>query len=170
MPAPQQRGDDEPKRSRTATRRATARGLVAAMAVTGLRTVTQNAGLLEESPPDAILERWAPRLVKRLSVQHRAVVRELLHWSYGAVGGGVFGVLPTKVRSHPLSGPVYGTVIWLGFELGVAPLLDLRNVRQNHIVGRAMIALDHALYGLVVAGRLAPEPEVAARVAGRRPA
>jgi hypothetical protein len=28
------------------------------------------------------------------------------------------------------------------------------------VLGRLVLALDHVLYGVVVAGRLAPEPEV----------
>jgi hypothetical protein len=79
---------------RWAIARSGARGLLAAMAMTGMRTVTANLGLLEKSPPAAIVEQRAPRGI------------------------------------------------------------------QRRLVHRAMLALDHSLYGVVVAGRLAPAPEV----------
>jgi hypothetical protein len=36
-----------------------------------------------------------------------------------------FGALPSEVRWRPWAGSVYGLVVWLGFELGIAPILGL---------------------------------------------
>jgi hypothetical protein len=69
----------------------------------------------------------------------------------------VFAVLPRALRKHPLSGPAYGLAIWLGFELGLGPLLGLQHARSPRPVSRAFLALDHVVYGVVVAGHLAPE-------------
>lgn len=143
--------------------RAGTRGLVAAMAMTGVRTVTGNAGLMEQSPPEAIVERHAPQPIQRLTEGHRSVVTEIAHWSYGAVGGVLFGLLPAHVRAHPLTGPAYGMGMWLSFEAGIAPLLGVQHTKQNRTLGRVMVAVDHALYGFVVAGRVAPEPEIISR-------
>jgi hypothetical protein len=52
----------------------------------------------------------------------------------------------------------YGVAVWLAFELGLAPLLGLQHARTQRPVSRAVLALDHILYGLIVADRLAPEP------------
>lgn len=143
--------------------RAGARGLAAAMAMTGVRTVTGNAGLMEQSPPEAIVERHAPPPIQRLAEEHRTAITELAHWSYGAVGGVMFGLLPPYVRAHPLTGPLFGLTVWVSFEAGIAPLLGVQHTKQRRALGRAMVALDHALYGVIVSGRLAPEPEVIAR-------
>lgn len=140
--------------------RAGARGLVAAMAMTGMRTATANVGLMERSPPEALAERHAPRQIQRLSEGGRTAVTELAHWSYGAAGGAMFGLLPRRVRAWPWTGPLYGLAVWLSFEAGIAPLLGVQRTMRSRILGRAVVALDHALYGVVVAGRLAPEPEV----------
>ena len=135
--------------------RAAARGLVGAMAMTGTRRVTQSLGLLEQTPPQQVVGDAQP--ASRLSREQRAVVTELAHWAYGAGAGAVFGALPDRARARSAAGPAYGLAIWLVFELGIAPLLDVDYARERRVVGRAMVALDHVLYGLVVGGRVARE-------------
>jgi hypothetical protein len=137
--------------------RASARGLVASMAMTGMRAVTANTRLVHKSPPEAIVDRHAPRAIQQMSSEHRAVLTELAHWAYGSAGGWVFGRLPARLRTHPAAGPGYGLAVWLGFELAIAPLLGVSHVRHAPLLGRILVALDHVLYGVVVAGRLAPE-------------
>jgi hypothetical protein len=144
--------------NRWATARAAARGLIGAMAMTGLRTVTAAVGRHEQSPPEAIVEEKAPGLVHRLPERSRGAVIEAAHWTYGAGGGLAFGLLPDRVRGHPAAGPAYGLAIWLAFELGIAPVLGVRHAEEHRVLWRVMVALDHVLYGVVVAGRLAPEP------------
>jgi hypothetical protein len=152
-----------------AVARAGARGLVAAMAMTGARTVTAAVGPREQSPPEALVERHAP-VVNRLPERYREAVTELAHWAYGAAGGAAFGLLPARVRRHPAAGPAYGLAVWLGFEAGMAPVLGVRHVHEHGVAWRAVVALDHVLYGIVVAGRLAPERPRAGSAARGRPA
>jgi len=73
-----------------------------------------------------------------------------MHWSYGAGGGAAFGLLPDRLRRHPWAGPAYGMLVWLGFELGVAPLLGLRQAKQPRPVARITLAVDHLLYGFIL--------------------
>ncbi|MEV6229012.1 hypothetical protein AB0L88_14190 [Saccharopolyspora shandongensis] len=147
--------------------RAGARGLVGAMAMTGIRTLTGNVGLVEETPPEAIVGKHAPESVQQLPVESRTALTEAAHWSYGAVAGLGYNVLPRKIRSLPWSGPAYGLIIWLAFEAVIAPLLAVRPTRRR-LLGRLVIALDHAVYGIVVAGRLAPDPDAVKRPADER--
>ncbi|MGI8312678.1 hypothetical protein [Saccharopolyspora hattusasensis] len=135
-----------------------ARGLVGAMAMTGIRTVTGNIGLVHETPPEAIVGQHAPESVHRLAEEHRAALTETAHWFYGALAGLGYRLLPRKIRARRWCGPAYGLVIWLVFEGIIAPLLAVRPARRK-LLGRLLIALDHAVYGIVVAGRLAPEPD-----------
>jgi hypothetical protein len=152
--------------------RAGARGLVAAMAMTGTRTVTAAVGPEEKSPPEALVEKHGPRRVQELSPRHREAVTELLHWAYGTGGGILFGVLPPRFRTHVAAGPVYGLVLWLTFELAIAPALGLEHTRHRQALWRAVLAFDHVLYGVVVSGRPAPEPPARRRpwavITGRR--
>jgi hypothetical protein len=143
---------------RSAAIRGSLRGLVGAMAMTGTRTVTASVGPDEKSPPQAIVDRHGPPPMERLPEQHRAAITELLHWTYGAAGGVLFGFLPAPVRRSKWVGPAYGLAFWLAFELGVAPLMGVERARQRRLLWPALIAIDHVLYGLVVAGSLGPEP------------
>ena len=120
------------------------------MAMTGMRQVSEGFGLVEESPPKAIFRQKTKGLIRLVPRGKRRATIELAHWSYGAVGGAVFGALPDDVRRTRWSGPVYGLVVWLGFELGVAPLLGLKQAKKPRPVERAALAADHLLYGLVL--------------------
>jgi hypothetical protein len=146
-------------------------GVVAAMAMTGMRLVTTQLGLVEEEPPEAILEQKAPEFLNRVPVRYRPVVIEFAHWLYGGLSGLAFGLLPRALRNHRWSGPAYGLVTWLGFEAGIAPALGLEQARRPRFVERLTLAIDHAMYGVIVARtRPSPEgyPESTAAAAGSR--
>ena len=128
------------------------------MAMTGLRTVTAAIGPRDESPPEALVDKHLPQLARRLPQRSHHAVIEAVHWTYGTAGGAVFGLLPARIRRHAAAGPVYGLAIWLGFEVGIAPVLGVRHVQQRPVLWRAMVALDHVLYGALVGGLLAPGP------------
>jgi hypothetical protein len=132
----------------------TLRGALGAMAMTGLRTLTVNAGIVEQPPPQAIVRQWLPgmRGPRVRGRGRRRATEELLHWSYGAGGGAVFAALPAGLRRQTWAGPVYGLLIWLSFEIGIAPLLGLKQARQVRPAERAALAADHLLYGFVVSG------------------
>lgn len=130
------------------------------MAMTGSRTVAAGIAPGERTPPEAIVEKQAPYLFSRLEKHQREAVTELLHWVYGAGGGLAFGLLPARIRRFPGTGVVYGLTFWLGFEMGIAPMLGIEQVKHRKVLWRVVIALDHVLYGVVVAGRLAPEPAI----------
>jgi len=138
--------------------RAGARGLVAAMAMSGMRTVTAGGAQEEQTPPEAIVSKHAPGAVQRLSERQRGAVTELMHWGYGAGGGILFALLPDIVRRRRGVGVAYGLAIWAAFEAVIGPALGVPRPHRRRILWRVAIAADHVLYGMVVAGRLAPEP------------
>jgi hypothetical protein len=134
---------------------AAGRGAVGAMAMTGMRVVTTELGLVEQTPPDAVSRqraRGASALLRRAPRRQRRGLVELAHWAFGATGGAAFGALPGAVRSRFWAGPVYGLVVWLGFELGIAPVLGLRQAKRVRVVDRLALAADHLLYGFVLSG------------------
>lgn len=128
--------------------RAGLRGGAGAMAMTGMRSLTVSLGLLKETPPEMVVEKELPDTLRQLDKPSRDAVVVLAHWAYGIGGGAVYGALPAAIRRKRWSGPVYGVILWLGFELAVAPALGLRKPENKE---RLMLAADHLLYGLVLA-------------------
>ncbi len=132
-----------------------ARGAVGAMSMTGMRVITTELGLLEQTPPKAISRQRARglrALLRRAPRRQRAGLVEVAHWAFGAGGGAAFGALPPAVRRPPWAGPTYGLVVWLGFELGIAPALGLSQAKRLRPVDRLALAADHLLYGMVLSG------------------
>src|SRR5688500_16392817 len=128
------------------------------MAMTGMRRFTVNLGIVEQTPPDASCKQKTGGLIALVPRGKRRAAVELAHWGYGAGGGVAFALLPDGVRRQPWAGPVYGLVVWLGFELGLAPLLGLKQAKKVRPLDRAGLAADHLLYGLVLnEGRRQPQ-------------
>jgi hypothetical protein len=128
------------------------RGVVAAMAMTGLRAVTEGLGLLEEPPPDEIAKRGVPSLFAQVPPEYRAAAVQISHLAFGAAAGSAFALLPDGVRRRRVAGPAYGLAVWVAFETVLAPALGLR-VESRPARERLMLALDHALYGAVLGAR-----------------
>lgn len=125
------------------------RGGIAAMAMSGARELTVELGMVKQSPPDAIAKR-AAGLVRRVPRRRRRAVVEIGHWTYGIVGGAVYGALPDSIRRRAWAGPIYGLLVWLGFELAVAPVFGLKRAVNYRSLERATLAADHLLYGFVL--------------------
>jgi hypothetical protein len=146
------RGLDDGSRLGEALRGA-GRGAVGAMAMTGMRVLTTELGLVEQTPPAAVSgqrARGLRALLRRAPRRQRRGLVEAAHWAFGAAGGAAFGALPHAVRRRAWAGPGYGLVVWLGFELGIAPALGLSQAKRVRLVDRFALAADHLLYGLVL--------------------
>jgi hypothetical protein len=116
------------------------RGAIASMAMTGMRVVTVSLGLVQQAPPQQIAgESRGPR---------RAAV-EVVHWAFGAAAAAGYGTLPRSWRNRSWTGPIYGLLIWTGFE-ATAPLLGLPHAEEAGVKQRLAIAADHVLYGFVL--------------------
>lgn len=127
------------------------RGVVGAMAMTGVRTFAGGLGVVEETPPEAVAGA-AAGFLSAVQPQYRQSAVELLHWAVGAGGGAVFGVLPAAVRKRRWAGAVYGLAMWSGFEAIIAPALGLDRHEEQRAAERLVLAADHVLYGLVLSG------------------
>lgn len=140
-----------PPKGAPAVFRAGGRGAIAAMAMSGLRQLTQSLGVVQKTPPESVLERTAPELFRRVPIERRPALVELVHWTYGVAGGAVFGALPRNWRRQPWAGPVYGLLLWTVFEAGIAPALGLTRRPRHGVSEAAVLLADHLLYGIVVA-------------------
>jgi hypothetical protein len=79
-------------------------GAIGAMAMTGMRVITTELGLVEQTPPDAISHQRARgmrSLLHRAPRRQRRGLVEAAHWTFGAGGGAVFGALPRSIRGRP---------------------------------------------------------------------
>lgn len=138
--------------------RGSARGIVAAMAMTGLRQVTTGFGLLPpNNPPEEILERLTTPARSKLGRGETRALVELLHWSYGSFGGLLFGLLPRRWRRRNWIGPAYGFLFWLVFDALIAPRLG--EARWQSAPTRLALICDHVLYGTVVAASAWPHAD-----------
>jgi hypothetical protein len=120
------------------------------MAMTGMRMVTKNAGLLKETPPQAIFRQGSKGLIRAVPRKKQKVAQELAHWGFGAFAGAGYGAMPEGFRRLPWSGPAYGLLVWLGFEAGIAPVLGIHQNRRIRPQDRAALVADHLLYGFVL--------------------
>jgi uncharacterized membrane protein YagU involved in acid resistance len=118
------------------------RGVIGAMAMTGVRVFAVHAGLIREDPPSRLVR-------KRKGRQGRWKV-ELVHWAMGGVFGIVFGLLPESIRRRAWSGPVYGLLVWMGFDAVIAPALGLTERDWPKGRERAVFIADHLLFGFVL--------------------
>ena len=126
------------------------RGTIAAMAMTGMRAFTVDMGIVEQTPPEAIVKKRARGLIRRVPRTRRRAAIEVVHWSYGALGGATFRLLPDRIRLTRWAGPAYGFLFWLGFELVLAPALGLSLATKLRLPERTALAVDHLLYGLIL--------------------
>lgn len=126
------------------------RGVVGAMAMTGMRTLTTSLHLVEEAPPRSILRQKSRGLIRLLPQAPRRTLIELSHWGVGAAGGAGFAALPDGVRRQGWAGPAYGLAIWASFEAVLAPALGLKQAKRPRPVERLALAADHVLYGFVL--------------------
>ena len=129
---------------------ATFRGIIGAMAMTGVRMFAMHVGLIHEDPPARIARKQAKGLLRSVPRKRRGAVVELIHWAVGGQLGLVFGLLPERVRMKAWSGPLYGLLAWLGFDTLIAPALGLKQRRWPHGAERAVFIVDHLLFGLVL--------------------
>jgi len=75
-----------------------ARGAVAAMAMTGTRSLTGSLGLMSETPPEAVLHQQVPGLMAKIPKSKQPAVVELAHWTFGVVAGAGYAMLPATIR------------------------------------------------------------------------
>jgi hypothetical protein len=129
--------------------RLAAHGALGAMAMTGMRRVTTDLGLVQKPPPERIASEGIPGLFRRVAPEHRETAIELFHWGIGAVGGMGFGILPAALRRRRWAGPAYGLAILGFFESAILPKLGVA-AKDQTFSERLALAGDHVLYGIIL--------------------
>ena len=126
------------------------RGTVGAMTMTGVRVFADHADLIRESPPSRLSRKHGGGLMKAVPRRRRRMTVELVHWTMGSAFGAGFGLLPHGLRRRAWAGPMYGLLVWLGFDGLIAPVLGLTSRGWPRGRERAVFLADHVLYGLVL--------------------
>jgi uncharacterized membrane protein YagU involved in acid resistance len=126
------------------------RGIIGAMAMTGIRKLASEARIIRDDPPARMARKQAKGLLRTVPRRKRGAIVELIHWVMGAIFGLLFGLLPESIRMRPWAGPAYGFLVWLGFETTAAPALGLKRRRWPHGSERAVFIVDHLLFGLIL--------------------
>ena len=126
------------------------RGAVGAMTMTGVRVFADHAGLIREAPPSRLSRKHGGGLMKAVPRRRRRMTVELVHWTMGAIFGAAFALLPDGVRRRAWAGPVYGLLVWVGFDGLVAPALGLTSRGWPKGRERTVFLADHVLFGLVL--------------------
>jgi hypothetical protein len=127
------------------------RGVVGAMSMTGARHLTADLGLVRATPPEMIAKH--SRGLRRIPKSRRQAVVVALHWSVGAQGGAIYGLLPQSLRRTRWAGPLWGVVIFAVFDAALRPLLGIKKGDWPNARERAALMADHLLYGLVLSER-----------------
>lgn len=130
-------------------------GIVAAMAMTGMRQATTGFGLIEQTPPDAVIKK-ATGPLGRIPTKYRRGVIELAHWSFGAVAGAAYTALPEHLREKRPLGAIYGLAILAAYDFGQAPIMGLKHAKRPKATEQLALMADHVLYGSMLAGVGAP--------------
>jgi len=117
------------------------------MAMTGVRRVTTDLGLVRKPPPERIATEGIPGLFARFAPEHHEAVIEVCHWGVGAVGGIGFRIFPAALRARFWAGPAYGLAILAVFETAIAPGLGIA-ARDQTVSERLALAGDHLVYGI----------------------
>lgn len=130
-------------------------GAAAGTAATALMSVemlaAQRLGLMGRQPPariaTAALQRAGDQRPSRVAANALAVP---LHFAFGGVGGAVYALALGRLRRRPdpVSGAVFGLLVWAGSYLGWVPWIGALPPPQRDRPGRptAMI-LAHLVYG-----------------------
>jgi hypothetical protein len=133
--------------------RASVRGAIGAMAMTGMRTFTADLGLVRETPPQSIAKKRRPGgALSHVPKSRRRAFVEVTHWSVGVAGGAIFGFFPDGLRRTAWFGPLYGLGILLSYDFGIAPVLGLKQSRRPKVAEQVALIADHLVYGLVLSG------------------
>lgn len=79
--------------------------------------------------PTAALGRFAYELIvhKTPSEGTRAALSEAVHWGMGAGSGALYGALAARSGASPLSGSLFGAVLWTAVDESLVPLLGLQD-------------------------------------------
>ncbi len=127
-----------------------AQGVVAAMAMTGLRQMNARLGLMKTTPPEMIVQQ--PVVEQRLSAlseDQRRAAAIALHWTLGALGAVGYQLLPKMLQRRLLVSVAYGNLMWLGFDALLSSSLKMKG--DLDAKDRVALVLDHSLYGVVLA-------------------
>ncbi len=132
-------------------------GLAATIAMSAVMFASKRAGFMGRLPPKRITEGLLDRLRIRRSEETDTIATTAAHLGYGAVFGGLFGLLRKRFSpSHSVPwGLTFAATLWAASYLGWVPALALMpHPKKDRPDRPASMLAAHLVYGAVL-GRLA---------------
>lgn len=127
-------------------------GLVATVPMSAAMLVARRLGFMGRQPPERITQKVFFRGLRRVrSRETRNALATVLHFTFGGVGGAVYGVAQRRlpVRVNPiLTGVVFGTLVWAVSYMGWVPALGLMPQPRHDRPDRPVIMIvAHWIFG-----------------------
>ncbi len=130
-------------------------GTVGALAMTGIRILLVETGMVSEPLPHKVERRMARRLgvVDQIGAHEEDLLAQAQHLALGAAFGAGYSLLRHRFDLPSASaGPIYGLVVYVVNVAGLGPALDLNRAPWDDEppeVARQIFI--HLIYGLVTA-------------------
>ncbi len=122
-------------------------GLVATAAMSAQMMAPPSTDRIGTPPPRRLADVLLPREPQR----ERRVAAAVLHLGIGVAGGVAYRSLIARRHSGPVSGALFGLVIWfVGYEIVVPALGALPPAHRDEAARRAALIEAHALYGAIL--------------------
>ena len=68
-------------------------------------TVLLGLGLIDRTPPEAILAEGVLSLLRKIPENPQTATIELAHWGYGGTAGALYSLLPSRIKRRRAAGP-----------------------------------------------------------------
>jgi ammonia channel protein AmtB len=122
-------------------------GLVATVPMSAFFSAAQRAGFLGQLPPRRVVATVSPQL----EAQDQVPVATIAHYLIGGSGGAVYGLLTKRSARGPVSGMVWGLVVWaIGYEFLMPRAAEMPLAHRDDRRRAAAILVAHLVYGCVL--------------------
>jgi uncharacterized membrane protein YagU involved in acid resistance len=130
-------------------------GMIGALAMTGIRTLLVETGMVSEPLPHKVERRLALRIgiADQMGAHHEDLLAQGQHLALGATFGAGYSLLRHRFDlPSTTAGPLYGLAVYAINIVGLGPALDLTRAPWDDeppVVARQIFI--HLIYGLVTA-------------------
>jgi hypothetical protein len=129
-------------------------GMIGALAMTGIRTLLVETGMVSEPLPHKVERRLALRIgiADQMGAHYEDLLAQGQHLALGATFGAGYSLLRHRLNLPSSGGPLYGLFVYAVNVAGLGPALDLnRTPWRDDPPDVARQIFIHLIYGLVTA-------------------
>jgi hypothetical protein len=129
-------------------------GMIGALAMTGIRTLLVETGMVSEPLPHKVERRLAMQLGidDRLGARSEDLLAQVQHLALGATFGIGYSLLRHRLNFPSSAAPLYGLFVYAANVAGLGPAFDLNRAPwRDDPPDVARQIFIHLIYGLVTA-------------------